>query len=114
MTDVFSSMLSIPAGFASLVAQAGQPVEAARQAAVATGAPGWLLFVFFLAVLGLPFLFAWMISKALRLPEVMTRIGIVLLATFIGVAPFVWNVIVGTTQQDLTVGESLRQSIKLG
>lgn len=114
MTDVFSPMLWIPAGFAGLLAQAGQPVEAAKQAAVATGAPGWVLFAFFLAVLGLPFLFAWLISKALRLPEVMTRIGVVLLATFIGVAPFLWNVLIGTTQQDLTVGESLRQSIKLG
>jgi SecD/SecF fusion protein len=111
---VFALSDSIPAAFAGLIAQAGQPVAAAEQAAKATGAPGWLLFIAFLAVIGLPFGLAWLISRALRMPEVMTRIGVVLLAATIGVSPFVWNVVVGTTVEGLSAGESLRRSIKLG
>ncbi|MDQ3330439.1 MAG: protein translocase subunit SecD [Planctomycetota bacterium] len=117
MTDVSQLFLSIPAAAASLIAQANAAeavTDAAGEAAQATGASGWVLFIAFLLIIGLPFLLGWAIAKALRLPDTATRIGIVLLAAFIGTAPFVWNVVVGTTQEGLTASESLRRSIKLG
>lgn len=120
MTDVCEHLLSIPAAAAGVIAQAAGGMEAAEAvtdaasgAAEATGASGWFLFIAFLLIIGLPFLLGWAIAKALRLPDVASRIGIVLLALFIGVAPFVVNVVRGTSNQ-MTVTESLRQSIKLG
>ena len=97
-----------------LIAQAGDAAEATREAAQATGAPGWIIFAVFLAIVLVPFLLGWAIAKALRLPDTRTRIGVVILAMVIGFMPFVWSVVVGTTQQGLTVAESLRESIRLG
>jgi SecD/SecF fusion protein len=121
MTDVSQFFQIVPAAVAGLIAQAGAGgkaadavTEAASDAAQATGASGWVPFIAFLLIVGLPFLLSWAIAKALRLPEMSTRIGIVLLATFIGTAPFVYTVVIGTTQEGLTVTESLKRSIKLG
>ncbi|MGC1273686.1 MAG: protein translocase subunit SecD [Planctomycetaceae bacterium] len=113
MTDASAMMFSIPSAFAGLLAQAGQVTEAAQEAAVGTGASGWLLFLVFLLIIGVPFLLGWAIAKGLRLPDVSTRVGLVLLASFIGIAPFAWNVVVGA-RQGLSVKESLASSIKLG
>lgn len=114
MTDVCALALSSPMAFAGLIAQAGKVTEAAEESARALGAPGWILFAFFLLIIGMPFLLGWVISRALRLPDMMTRIGVVLLAAFIGIAPFVWNLGVGTLAQGLSASESLKRSIKLG
>ena len=120
MTDVCELLLSIPTAAAGVIAQAAATPDAAKAvtdaaegAAEATGASGWVLFITFLLIIGLPFLLGWAIAKALRLPDTASRIGLVLLVVFFGLAPFVLDIIRGTSQQ-LTVTESLRQSIKLG
>ena len=111
MLDASAMFMSLP----TLIAQAGgDPAEATREAAQATGAPGWIIFAIFLAIVLVPFLLGWAIAKLLRLPDTRTRIGVVILAATIGFMPFVWSIVVGTTQQGLTVTESLRESIRLG
>ncbi len=94
---------------AAVLAQAGQPVKAAEQAAEATGAGGWLVLLAVVGIILMPFLLGWLIARALRLPDVATRVGLVLLALFVGAAPFVWNMVATGS-----VSEGFRKSLQLG
>ena len=58
----------------------------------------WVLLTIFVVVV-LPFLLGTLIARALGLKDVAVRMGIVLFALFLGVAPFVWQGVVGWLEQ---------------
>ena len=87
--------------------------EVGDAAAITGAASGWFVVAAVLFTLVMPFVLGWLFAKLLRLPNLATRIGVVLLALFIGAAPFTWNVLVGASQ-GYSVGESLKRSIRLG
>lgn len=53
------------------------------------GMAGWLVFLIIVAVLALPFVLGNAIASALKLKDLGSRIGVVLLALTLGLAPFV-------------------------
>ena len=113
MTDTSAVLPPFTTALAGILAQAGDVAQAGQEAATAAGVSGWLLVFAILLIVGVPFLLGWGIAKALRYPEASTRFSLVILAIFIGITPFAWNVVAGA-RQGLGVKESLAESIKLG
>jgi hypothetical protein len=58
----------------------------------------WILLTIFVVVV-LPFILGTLIARALGLKDMAVRMGIVLFSLFLGMAPFVWQGVVGWLEQ---------------
>jgi len=68
--------------------------------AVEEGLAGWMVFLIVIAMLVLPFVIGQGIANALRLKDLSTKIGIVLFALTLGMAPFVASKLAGRPISD--------------
>jgi len=66
---------------------------------------GFLVFLMILAIFVVPFVLGSMLAKMLKLKDLSTKIGGILLAVTLGLAPFVWH---------LANGGELKDAIRLG
>ncbi len=69
-------------------------IEAAQDVQPSTGA-GWLMFLIVMAVIILPFVIGNMLAAALKMRDYASKIGIVLFALTLGMAPFATQIIEG-------------------
>lgn len=60
--------------------------------------PWWIVLIVFVVIV-LPFLLGALIARGLGLKDMTTRLGLVLFAIFLGLAPFVWQGVVGRLEQ---------------
>ncbi len=88
MTNVLVDMLTL--------AQAAASPDTGESA----GLSGWLKFLIVVAIFVVPLAAGALIEKALKLKDVGTRIGIVLLTLVLGVAPFVYQISTGGEWKD--------------
>ncbi|MCA9028005.1 MAG: protein translocase subunit SecD [Planctomycetaceae bacterium] len=73
-------------------------VEVAKTAA--PGLPGWVMILMILAIVILPFVLGQLIERALKLKDVAFRIGLVLFAITLGLAPFATRIAGGGSWKD--------------
>ena len=60
---------------------------------------GWILLAVVATVFVVPFVLGSLIARALRLRDMGFRVGIVLFALVLGLAPFAWQSIVGAMER---------------
>ena len=72
------------------------------------GPSGGLLFLIILAIFILPFVFGSLLGRWLKLKDLSTKMGTVLLALTLGLTPFVWHVAAGGELKDRCRGRRLR------
>ncbi|MCH7989068.1 MAG: protein translocase subunit SecD, partial [Planctomycetes bacterium] len=80
-----------------LLAQAS---KTANDATEPSGVSGWLLFLIILAIFILPFVFGSLLARWLKLKDLSSKMGTILLAMTLGLTPFVWQVASGGKLKD--------------
>lgn len=64
-----------------------------------TAVSGWIVFLVVLAVFVLPFVVGSFLGRVLRVKDLAFKIGVVLFTAVLGVAPFVWQSVVGAMER---------------
>ncbi len=82
-----------------LLAQASETAnDTAKVTPEPSGMPGWLLFLIILAIFILPFVFGSLLGRWLKLKDLSTKMGTILLAVTLGLTPFVWQFVRGKVE----------------
>jgi SecD/SecF fusion protein len=82
------------------LAQVADAAQTTAQAAKATQASAWILFLVVVTVIVVPFVLGTLLARALRMKDVSMRIGLVLFTVFLAITPFAWRVIQGHNAKD--------------
>jgi SecD/SecF fusion protein len=77
-----------------------------------SGMSGWLLFLIIMALFILPFVFGSLLARWLKLKDLSSKIGTILLAVTLGLTPFVWSVASG--EKSKTIVERLKDTVNYG
>ncbi|MFO1094260.1 MAG: protein translocase subunit SecD [Planctomycetaceae bacterium] len=85
---------------ADTLAKATESGAPAATNVASSGTSGWLIFLTVIAMLVLPFVIGQALAKLLRLKDLSSKIGIVLFALTLGLAPFVGQVLAGRPLSD--------------
>jgi SecD/SecF fusion protein len=78
----------------------GTAIDAAKTSTEPSGMSGWLMFLILLAIFILPFVFGSLLGRWLKLKDLSTKMGTILLAVTLGLTPFVWHVATGGEPKD--------------
>jgi SecD/SecF fusion protein len=86
-----------------------QVADPATKAATTTSTgSAWLMFLFVVVVMVVPFVLSSLVARALRMKEISMKIGIIFLAVFLAITPFAWRIVHGQSPMD-----ALRMGIDL-
>lgn len=84
-----------------LFAQASSEVEKVLPKEVPpTGMSGWLLFLIIVAIFVVPMTLGSFLGRALKLKDLSSKMGLILLVATLGIAPFAWHLGNGGTMKD--------------
>ena len=77
-----------------LLAQASETASGAAKATPEpSGISGWLMFLIILAIFILPFVFGSLLARWLKLKDLSTKMGTIILVVTLGLTPFVWQAV---------------------
>ena len=83
-----------------LLAQASQTAsDAAKAGTEPAGIAGWLLFLIILAIFILPFVFGSLLGRWLKLKDLSTKMGTILLVVTLGLTPFASQAVKGKVEK---------------
>jgi SecD/SecF fusion protein len=85
-----------------------QATDTATKAAAPSQASAWLMFLFVVLVIVVPFILGNLVARALRMKDISMKVGIVFFAVFLAVTPFGWRIAHGKSPMD-----ALRMGIDL-
>jgi SecD/SecF fusion protein len=88
-----------------ILAQAATP---ATKTAAPSAASAWLMFLFVVLVIVVPFVLGSLAARALRMKDISMKLGIVFFTVFLAITPFGWRIAQGKSPKD-----ALRMGIDL-